>query len=77
MVLWDAFKWAAPGVVLGLGTAFAIAPLFGIFLSGTNARDPIVFGATCCGYLCVCLVSTLVPAHRAAAVDPGEVLRSE
>jgi putative ABC transport system permease protein len=77
LVLWDAFKRAAPGLALGLGTAYLIAPLFGVLLSGTKARDPVVFGATCVGYLVVCFVATLVPARRAASLDPGEILRSD
>ena len=77
MVLLEAFKKTVPGLLLGLGTAYLIAPVFGVFLSGTNPRDPIVFGATCFGYLIVCFVATLVPAHRASALDPGEILRAE
>ena len=77
MLLLDAAKKVAPGLGLGLGIAYLIAPLFGIFLSGTNARDPLVFGATFCGYLLVCFLATVVPARRAASLDPSEVMRSE
>ena len=77
MVLVGAAKKIGPGLALGLGIAYLIAPLFGVFLSGTNARDPLVFGTTCCGFLLVCFLATAIPAKKAASLDPSEVMRSE
>jgi hypothetical protein len=77
LVLKDAIKRFAPGLGLGIVLAYLIAPLFGVFLSGTDAHDPLVFGSTCVGYILVSLAATLVPASRAASLEPSQVLRSD
>jgi putative ABC transport system permease protein len=42
-----------------------------------SARDPMVFGAVATLLAVVALAASYVPARRAAAVDPAEVLRGE
>jgi putative ABC transport system permease protein len=46
-------------------------------LFGVGARDPVVFGAVVMVLAVVALAASYVPARRAAAVDPVEVLRGE
>ena len=65
------------GVVLGLGAALAGGRLVAGMLFGVSARDPEVFVAVAALLAAVALLASYVPARRAAAVDPVEVLRGE
>jgi putative ABC transport system permease protein len=46
-------------------------------LFGVTARDPLTYTIVTILVTVVALVATLVPAHRAARVDPMIALRSE
>jgi len=64
-------------VALGSGLSFAAAPLLGSVLHGVSVRDPLVFGLAPAVLLAVVLLASLVPARRAARVEPRVALRSE
>lgn len=63
----------AVGVVLALGVSRALASM----LYGVAAVDPLVFGGITALLILVALVASLVPAARAARLDPVRALRSE
>ena len=63
----------APGLALGLGLSHFI----GSMLYGVSALDPATYGGVVCLILLVAAVASLVPALRAARVEPVEVLREE
>ena len=65
------------GVALGVAGAAASAPLIRALLFGVDAIDPLTYGAIAALMLTVALAASLVPAIRAARVDPIESLRSE
>ncbi len=67
----------AMGLALGLGIAYATAPLIGSFLYGLPATDLVTFAATPLVLAVAALAATLVPALRALGVDPVQVLRAE
>jgi putative ABC transport system permease protein len=67
----------AAGVTLGIGMAIAGGRLVAGLLFGVSARDPMVFGAVATLLAVVALAASYVPARRAAAIDPAEVLRGE
>jgi ABC-type antimicrobial peptide transport system permease subunit len=77
LVLRQGAVLAAAGVVLGLAAAAAGGRLVAGMLFGVSARDPVVFGAVAALLGAVALAASYVPARRAAAVDPVEVLRGE
>jgi putative ABC transport system permease protein len=69
------------GLMLGVGLALAIAAVggdaIGNTLFGVSARDPFTYGAVVALVTIVALTATLVPARRAARVDPMTALRAE
>lgn len=65
------------GGAVGLVLAGVAARFLEAFLYGVNPLDPLTFGAVI-GTLAVCsLAANLVPAARAARLDPARVLRGE
>jgi predicted permease len=65
------------GIVTGLFGAVALTRLVASLLSGVSERDPITFAAVPLLLGLVAMLATLVPAWRAARVDPVIALRAE
>ena len=64
------------GAAAGIAGAVALATLFRGLLFGVGSSDPLVLGGVVVVLGAVALVSALLPALRAARVDPGVALRS-
>jgi len=77
MVLWQGARLTAIGGAIGLGLSLAVSQLLSSLLFGVSPLDPVTYGATLGLLAVVTLTATLVPARRAAAVDPLTSLRSE
>jgi predicted permease len=65
------------GMALGVGGALAAVRLLQTLLFGVSARDPWIYGAVLLGVACVGLLANMVPARRAASVDPMRALHFE
>jgi ABC-type lipoprotein release transport system permease subunit len=65
------------GLVLGLGLALLLTRLMQGLLFGVRPLDTPSFLAAPLILLVVALLACLLPARRAALVDPAEALRSE
>jgi predicted permease len=65
------------GMVLGVAGALAAVRLLQTLLFGVSARDPWIYGAVLLGVACVGLLANMLPARRAASVDPMRALRFE
>jgi putative ABC transport system permease protein len=80
-VLRGAFVVAGIGVVGGVGMSLALTRVIATLLgtsSGAMPRfDPVTYGVAIGGVLVIALTATVLPARRAATVDPMQVLRSE
>jgi ABC-type antimicrobial peptide transport system permease subunit len=67
----------AAGVVLGLVVAALMATRVAPLLFGVEPRDTAIYGTIALLAGAVSLAATLVPARRAATVDPMDALRAE
>ena len=65
------------GVVLGLTAAFAGTRYLASLLFGVEARDPVSFVGAGAFLVSVALFATLLPARRAARIDPLTALRRD
>ena len=77
LVVVEGMTPAMVGIAAGIAGAIAIAGLLEAILFGVSATDPATLGAVAAGLTLVALLATLVPALRAARVDPLVVLRGE
>jgi ABC-type antimicrobial peptide transport system permease subunit len=64
-----------PAVAIGLSVAWLVSPILGAFLLGAEPRAPSTYVGVGATFVAVGLVAALLPALRAAATDPAEVLR--
>jgi putative ABC transport system permease protein len=77
MVVGQAARLAAIGVVLGVVIVVPLAPLLGSQLYGIDALDPTTFAAVILVLMATAAFAALVPARRAMRVDPITALRYE
>ena len=68
---------ALAGIGLGLVGAMALTRLMERMLFGVTPTDPATFCAVPVVLLAVALVASLIPARRAARIDPTVALRHE
>jgi putative ABC transport system permease protein len=69
--------YAALGVVLGLPVALGLAGLLQAALFGIAPRDPAIFTGLPIAVVLATLAACVLPAHRAARVDPVQTMKSE
>jgi putative ABC transport system permease protein len=77
LILWRGVTLAAFGVGVGLLGAVVLTRLLGSQLHGVEHTDPLTFTAVTALLLAVAILATLVPAWRAARVDPIVAMRAE
>jgi len=77
LVVGAAARMAGVGIVVGLLAAAAVTRLMAALLFGVGPRDPRTFAAVTAALFAVALAAALVPAWRAARIDPASALRRE
>jgi putative ABC transport system permease protein len=77
LVLGDSLRLTAFGLGAGLLLAFAVSRGLGRLLYNVAAVDPAVYAAGAVLMTLACVAASLLPARRAARVDPLVALRSD
>ncbi len=77
MVLADGFRLSCAGLGIGLLAATALSRLIESFLYGVSAFDPLTITSVSAIILLVAMAACLMPAWRAASVDPLHALRCQ
>jgi ABC-type antimicrobial peptide transport system permease subunit len=76
-MLRDAAGFTGLGVLAGLVAAFAGAHLASALLFETSSADPVSICISVSALLIIALLAAVLPATRAASINPVEALRSE
>jgi putative ABC transport system permease protein len=77
IVLTDVLRLAGIGIVVALPVAYGLSRLLRSLLFGVSPADPIAIAAAVLLISTVALIAALIPAQRAASVNPTEALRTE
>jgi ABC-type antimicrobial peptide transport system permease subunit len=75
MVVFQGVRLVAAGIAVGVGAAVLASRLMSSVLFGVSATDPRVLVGVPVALLAVAILACLIPAQRAAGLDPAEVLR--
>jgi putative ABC transport system permease protein len=77
LVLAQALRPVAVGAMLGVAGALGASRVLSSQLFGVSSTDPLTIAAVLATLIGAALVASVVPARRAAAVDPTRALQSE
>lgn len=77
LVLGDSLRLTVFGLAAGVLLAFAVSRGLGRLLYNVAALDPLVYGAAALLMTLACLAASLLPARRAARVNPIIALRTD
>jgi putative ABC transport system permease protein len=77
LVIGHGMRAVVAGVFVGVLAALGVTRLMSTLLFGVSPADAVTFTAACAGLILIALAACLLPARRAVAVPPADVLRSE
>jgi ABC-type antimicrobial peptide transport system permease subunit len=77
LVLGEGVRRTALGILVGLGAALLTCRALRGLLYGVGPADPLTYAAVILVLVAVALLASLLPAWRAARVDPAIALRRE
>ncbi len=77
LMLWQGFRLAIVGAVIGVAGAATVGKLLGSLLLGVGPLDPLAYAATSSAFVAITLAASWLPARRAASRNPIEALRVE
>jgi predicted permease len=77
MVLKGAFLLVAVGLALGLFATLLVGRFMASQLFGVKASDPLILLITTVILAAAALIASLIPAQRAASIEPMQALRTE
>jgi putative ABC transport system permease protein len=77
MILWKGLRLISVGMLIGVLASLGLTRFLAGQISGVSTTDPLTFLAVVTFFLVVGLIASLLPARRAAGIDPLVVLRYE
>lgn len=77
LVLGESLRLSFGGLAVGAVLAFAVSQGLGNLLYDVTTVDPLVYGAAIVVMTLACAAASLLPARRAARVNPIEALRTD
>jgi putative ABC transport system permease protein len=77
LIVTEGMKPALIGLVLGVAGALALGRVLASFIYGIAAYDPLTFAAVAALLAAVALLASIIPAYRAARIEPTRALREE
>ena len=77
LIVGQGLALSAIGVIIGIVAALLLTRLMTTMLVGVKPTDPLTFVSMVLLFLAIATASSWIPASRAAAVDPNQVLREE
>jgi putative ABC transport system permease protein len=77
MILGRGMKLSAIGLFAGGALAAGLGALLRTLLYGVTLAAPGIYAATAAALVLVAMVACVIPAQRAARVDPAVALRNE
>ena len=76
-ILLDGMRPAIAGLILGVALSVAATRWIGAVLYATQPLDPAVIATVAAAMLFTSIAACLIPARRAASIDPMQALRAE
>jgi ABC-type antimicrobial peptide transport system permease subunit len=76
LVTWDGLRPVAVGLVVGLAGVFGVGRVLSSLLYGVSAVDPATLALAALTLGVVALAACVIPARRAARIDPAIALRA-
>jgi ABC-type antimicrobial peptide transport system permease subunit len=70
-------RLAGIGIAVGTAAALAVTRSMAALLYRVDPRDPMILASVAALLVATAIIASLVPALRAASVDPAAVLRDE
>ena len=77
LILWQCSRLALIGTAVGIALAIGASVLLSSFLIGLAPVDPVAFAVAICLLAATMALASVVPARRAARMDPMRALRAE
>jgi predicted permease len=77
LIVTEGMKPALIGLLLGIAGALALGRVLASFIYGIAAYDPLTFAAVAALLAAVALLASIIPAYRAARIEPTRALREE
>ncbi|PYV64068.1 MAG: hypothetical protein DMG97_36000 [Acidobacteria bacterium] len=77
MIVFEGMKPTLLGLAAGTAAALALGQVMSTLIYGVKATDPVTFAAVVAVLAAVALSASIIPARRAAKVDPMVALRYE